>query len=527
MNNRIKKLFEFLILNIETALIVSFILFLIVISISVIFYYTGETINGFWALIQISSSILAFFILIVDIHDRLIRKNISKIKWEKLRSEILYMIGLCETTISEYIDGIIDNVNEIADSFTNHYYTSFENEGRLSSILKSEILTNLPSALLKNSGISISKIYFLTYMFLSDNNFPYIQEFVNKMNRKNMYDEKSDEYIFLSYLAAHEKYHLDGKSVFSMTKFIDDREIEKIRAKLLGNLKIYNSVEKLEKQKRFHIKLFKIVDRIMKSKIRGHTLSKFSQTPRDLLCVIRYKEKIPDSLKKKSPFNSVFIDKYNFFRPFYRWSIYVKPLDEIPKKYNKNFKLYMNDLIKEVEEIWKKYKKNPKYNHYVDIKRGPTYQYIAFKISGYNFMWEEKNASFPDDFREKILEKLDKTSVINFLIDNKSEVKLIISEMEIDNLLEDEVNDSIKKKLTENEKNVRDEIKNKTGFEILDITDYRKLKKNKKDLLSVIDPYLKGFSIEEKREIIKSIITNSDDYNKIINELFINVYSEI
>lgn len=516
MKNKIKSLIGFLILHLEVALIFGFIIFLTILVINILFYFTGQPLVGIWAFIQISSGILAFFILIVDIYDRLRQKNLLKHVKNKFQNEITYNIDLCTQTIRKYIDLPLSKSQKIVNSIVNEYITSYKNEGRLSRTLHCEILILIPKMLLLNIGTSQAKIFFLTYVFLSENDFPYLQEFVNNLNRNNMYKVDSEEHIFLQYLCVYEKYPVRNESIFGMIRYIGQKDVDEIRAKLLGNLRMYHSIEKLEKEKKFHVKLIKIVDRIMKGRITKHTLSKMSESPRDLLCVIRYKEKIFD--KTHSPFNKIFIDKYNFLRPFSKWSIYIKPLEEIPKRYKGNFKLYVKNLIREVDEIWKGYKRKPKFNKYIDIQRGPTYQYLAFKIGGYNLLWGERNAAFQNEFKNKILVKLDKTEIINFLILNKEEVRRVIGQMEIDNLLED-IRDTIKERLYKNEEKIRKSIYKKIGFKITDITSYRKLKKYKREFLSILEPYLGDIDKKEKEEILNSIIINSDDYNKILHEL--------
>lgn len=520
LKRKLKRLINVLILNIEVALIFSFIIFSIILILNVFFFITGQPIGTIWAFIQVASAILAFFILVIDIHDRIRqKKNIKNLKKE-FEQEIAIRVDLCKQSLNNYINSSIDSTQKIIDSFVREYFTSFANERRISKTLESEIMMTIPKKLLTQSGISEAEIIFLTYVFLNENEIPYLQEFINSLNRNNMYKTSSEEYKFLEYLAAYEKYSIRDGSLFRMLNYIGEKNIDELRARLLGNLRMYHSIEKLEKQRRFHVKLIKIVERIMKSKIAKKTLSKMSESPRDLICVIRYKEKIPD--KSKSPFNKVFLDKHNFLRPFSKWSIYIKPLDEMPKRYGNNFKLYIKELIKEVEKIWDDYKRDPRLKKYVDIMRGPTYQYLAFNISGYNLVWGERNTSFKDQFKTKVLEKLDKSGIINFLIFNKEEVRKVISQMEIDNLLED-ARDSIKTKLYENEDEIRKRIFKKIGFKITDITSYRKLKKHKDDFLSILEPYLGDIDKKEKDEIIDAIIENSDDYNKILHEISLTV----
>lgn len=525
-----KGILEFTYAHLAILLIVVVTLALLVVLLGIGF---GVEYSVFYTILNAISVFLGIIMTIAVLYNKYVRKQYLKSLKQEFHGVVQARLENWLPRISRFYKISREALSEIIRSVSLHFFKRYEATEQIDRGFEEEIDDKILEKIQAHLKFSNSLKMYFEYDFITRFRPFKVQSFFDRLNKQKISIDGTDESEFFK------MFYLLNKNPKLSLKKLQSKVIEVKISDIVSFVNQFvilpSVVEKLKtfvKDKRRYDNLVKVVNRcVLQGYISSQGLISLLDNASDIFCVIKFEGGLSQlqnvfSRDNPTPFKKVLLD-YGFVQPSkYAYFTFMLPANKVPEKYRTNIDLFMKEeIIPKVEKKWRRLK--ARYSTIDRIRHGPDYKYMAFIIKRAHLKWDNLKQRFGTEFERKILGELDKEKAINLLISQTHNIPQILRKMEADSLI-DSGTDRMKEAIRLRDAQIRANLR-KLGYEIQDITDFRKLKDDRAGLARTLlrngniylrrRPRVRKINQQISEKMAEEIITNSSALFDLIENL--------
>jgi len=454
-------------------------------------------------------------------------------KEETLKEAFRQEVSRSFLEAKEAIHDLITIPPELVDVIVNKTFLRFWPEYLLKqnvdSNMEFEVISFFFDEIRRNLQLRESAKLMLTYVYLTKHAPASVNALFDRLDRSRFDIEGTPEWEFARLQVLWQT--SQGLTVEGMLERITvpkEEEVDESIAGMSGQSILYKKIVEESKSKERILNLQRLLARfISEGYISSKGLLSLIKTEHDLLCVMKFEGGLASSLKlfkestEKTPFKKVLLD-LGFIQPSRRdYFTFLLPVDRLPEQFRPSPGDFVEEVvIPRVREEWRRLAEQYGFRRL----RKPTFAYIAFVIKRHEISLMKLNMRFTGAL-EDLIGNISPQDAAKVLLSQLHRIPTVMRRMELDSLL-DHASDRLREGVRQAEPQIREALGRDLGLEIVDVTDYRKLKDHVDDFSRILMEktnevlltleYRRKLDGQKAKDIVMEIILNAQDLDDLM-----------
>jgi hypothetical protein len=488
-----------------------------------------EPYSGIVDFLNVFAGIVSIFTVVsISYRERQTHRQRETLR-QALRAEISRRFQEVEEATHDLIGLPPELVEVTIDRTFSRFWPEYQLSQNVDSNMEFEMISSLFDEIKRTRQLREGVRMLLEYVYLSKYAPVLVTAFFNRLDKSKLDIEGTPEWEFARLQVLWQRGQ--GLKVSEMLEEITSPKKEEVDASIAGmsgQSALYKKIlEKSESERRL-LTLQRLLARFMgEGYVSSTGLLSLVRTEHDILCIMKFEGGLSSSLKmfkdgiERTPFKKVLLD-LGFIQPSRReYFTFLLPIDRLPERYRLAPKDFVEEvIIPRVRQEWNELAERYSFRRL----QKPTFAYIAFVIKRHEVLSMKFNMRFTRDL-ENLMGSISPQDAARVLISQLHRIPVVMRRMELDSLL-DHGSDRLKEGVRQAEPEIREALRKDMGFEIVDITDYRRLKDQIEEFSNILMTktnevlptleYRRKLGEQMARLFAEEIVLNAEDLDDLI-----------